>query len=1334
MPAYIYKVSEYDHRAERQQFKAVAELLYRKYGNAPDPCILIGNYNIEGVELDALLITTGGVRILEFKNWGGKIVARENGQWLSDGRVIEGGAAQKTPYQQIKLNKSRASEGLKKLLGHLMDGQTLSATIIFSKKATIDTTQLSDRVRLWLSVCDKAHLESILNSNHTTLKPEAIMAIPALLRIEEFAVERDNDYTIPHPADIDVYRPETATELIAELERALGYAPNYHKVYAAFNSVLQRFVGQQLEQAKARFAGLYAKVDYLLKEHEASRELIWRTNDTRVRLRRFAQAADGDETASKEMEHYHLHDFRNLCQFIAFIADDEVPQSARAHYPVGELKPSQRQLIGDCMRVKVEQWDDDFVYATAEQATDGTTIKVCYGAANNAYGHDWTYLATLFYKDAQLNLVRPRLEGGIYYPELFIFEPDYLVDVSSVARCFTPYADSAFVHLLHKIEPRAASEAIVLGNLASQFLDESIHSQPGDKGYGQSVKDFFKSNALPLLTTPLGPKFHTEAQRQRRIIEDTISDKLPSLNKDFNAKEGMVEPSFFSETLGLQGRMDFLQLDYKVLLEQKSGKGGFPSDPKFVYPKYSEEHYVQLLLYMAIIRYNYRNVYEANKERLNAYLLYSKYAEPLVGIGSSPQTLHKALKIRNEMVWAEMLYTQPGGFRILESLSPDTLVKKKVSSPIWGNQIIETMRPLHEASELEKAYMLRFMTFIANEHVLAKMGSKEKECSGFASMWQDTLDDKLQAGNIYCGLHLQTPETTEGGIESVTLNYSEGQGNDMANFRVGDIVVVYPYDKGHTPDGRQTMVFRCTITDLQPDHVVLKLRAAQTDGRVFEKERGKLWAMEHDFMESSFSSLYRAMYAFLSAPKERKDLLLLQRAPRVDDTKRLKGDYGAFNELSLRVKQADDFFLIVGPPGTGKTSFGMLNTVKEQLLEPGTCVLLTAYTNRAVDEICGKLSAEEPAIDYIRLGGEQSCAEEYRSKLLCNRIQDCENIGDLRRQVAETRVFVGTTTALNSGLALLELKQFDLCVIDEASQILEPHIIGLLSHNKAGVPSIKKFVMIGDHKQLPAVVAQSQEVSRVHDVALNDIHLTDCRLSLFERLFKQYHDNSAVTYMLTRQGRMHHDIALFPSHAFYADRLKEVPLPHQQASLPLTGNGNDHIADLLATRRVAFIDVEAPEESPSDKVNQAEADIIAAIVMKIYERERETFDPLRTVGVIVPYRNQIATVRNTLDRQDIKILHDITIDTVERYQGSQRKYIIYGFTIQKYYQLRFLTGNVFIDIDGSLIDRKLNVAMTRAEEHLLLVGNARLLANNPTFNRLIDFIRRRQGYYKLGEA
>lgn len=1124
-----------------------------------------------------------------------------------------------------------------------------------------------------------------------------------------------------------MYEPENIFFYFDELEHALRLVPDYPKVYNAFNTVFRRCLEQKTATTALNLVGTFAQTDYLLKASGASPQLIKSTNDTRVRLRKRG------EIPPEQMQKHYLYDFRNLCRFIAWVCHTEIPPALEAKFPTVQETEYTPKLVGDYLRVIVDRWDDEYLYVQTDVTIHGELTQVGYAHNTSSYDFDWTYLKALLYQGAQLNLIRPREKNGIVYPELIIFEPDYLVDISTVSRCFENYAESPMVNLIKKLQPAQNTEAIVLGNFAGQLLDETLHQLPQTHSYAQSVKEFFKNNAINLSTAGIGPDFHNNAKQQKLHIAHAMNEVLPSTVSQFDPKDGMVEPSFFSEMLGLQGRMDYLQLDFRVLLEQKSGKGAFPSDHPDI-PKHKEDHYVQMLLYMAIIRYNYREVYEKNNRELHAFLLYSRYKESLIGLGFAPELIFRAIKVRNGIAWAEMQYARPNGFRILDTLTPEKMNMKQVDNPLWNRyqsvQIAEFLNPIQQSSKLEKAYFFRFLTFIANEHLLSKFGNKTKENSGFASKWHDSLEEKLQAGNIYDRLTLISPNSgTTGNIQEVKLRFSEYEDNYMSNFRTGDIVILYPYEAGKEPDVRTTMVFRSTIEDITTDNILLKLRANQTDARIFLLNKDKQWAIEHDFLESSYNPLYRGMYAFLSAPKERKELLLLKREPTHDSNITLKGDYGKFNDLSLKVKQAKDFFLIIGPPGAGKTSYGMLNTLKEELLEENSSILLLSYTNRAVDEICSKLLEE--GIDFIRIGGRLSCSPEYRDKLLDAKVQNCPNINEVRNTIISTRVFAGTTSSLNANIALFQLKKFSLAIIDEASQILEPHLIGLLSAHSKGIPVIRKFVFIGDHKQLPAVVQQTPDVSRVEEPELRDILLTDCRLSLFERLLKKYGQDESVTYLLRHQGRMHHDIARFPNQAFYNNALMEIPLPHQHARLPQQGNGENGIEDLLRTRRIAFIAAEAPQETVSKKVNQTEADIIAATVLKIYEMERDSFEPERTVGVIVPYRNQIATIRNTLDKSGIPALHDITIDTVERFQGSQRKYIIYGFTIQEAYQLKFLTDNVFEDKDGSVIDRKLNVAVTRAREHLILVGNAQLLAQDPIFSDLMIFIRKMNGFFQI---
>lgn len=1113
---------------------------------------------------------------------------------------------------------------------------------------------------------------------------------------------------------------ETASDFYKELL----YAVNLNDIQTTYNiyyNVFVRLINQQTTFTNIELVGTFAKTDYLLKEHNADFKLRQSTNDFRVRR---LHKNNAGKQAAKDLERYRRHDFKTLCLFIKCILNSEIPDQCQTLFPKETLEKQQRILLDqneEYKRIIVNRWDDTFIYGTIDSESV-SEIMVCYVHGNQYYNYDWTYLKKLLCKGSQLNLIRPRIENNIIYPELIIFEPDYLVDISSIATCFENYATSSVVYLLNKIKATTPTEHTVLGNLAGLLLDEEINHP--ELSYNENAIEFYRKNALNLIATDFPDNFHQKAKQQKQNIHNAIYNILPATVEKYNIQNVMTEPTFFSEMLGMQGRMDFLQLDNHVIIEQKSGRCGFPqSNPDT--PVVNIKHYVQILLYMALLRYNYREQYEKNNRQLHAFLLYSKYKNSLLGIGFAPELLFTALKVRNEITWSEIYYSK-GGIKLLETLTPDKINVNKVHNRLWTDyqlpQIEQLLAPIKNATELERTYYIRFLTFIEREHLLSKLGSHTKDHSGFAATWHNTLDEKQQAGNIYVNLTLTYPtKKHKGSVDNVILNFAEQDTNDISNFRKGDIVILYPYVKGTIPDARKTMLFRCTIEDIHIDRIVLRLRAQQSNANVFTRNIKSAWAVEHDFMESSFSSLYHGMHAFLSAPKERKDLLLLQRQPDTDTSKTLIGDYKTFNTLSTKVKQALDLFLIIGPPGTGKTSYGLMTTLCEELQDPNSYILLLAYTNRAVDEICSKLT--ENGIDFIRIGSPLSCEQAYHPYLLEEKAKTCNNTKALKDMILNARVFAGTTTAFSSHTSILKIRHFTLAIIDEASQILEPHLLGLLSTIHENRPAIRKFVMIGDHKQLPAVVQQNSEESRVTEKSLNSIMLTDCRLSLFERLLRKYRNNPSVTYTLIHQGRMHHDIAEFPNQNFYEGTLQEVPLPHQLRPIETisTLKSDDRtFSAILDTCRLAFIDVPTPEQSPSDKVNSSEAEIIAELVIDIYRRT-PNFNASTTLGIIVPYRNQIATIRNYISNYDIPELNAITIDTVERYQGNQRDYIIYGFTIQKYYQISFLTDNTFEE-NGYIIDRKLNVVMTRARESLILVGNASLLQRNVVFSKLIKYI------------
>jgi hypothetical protein len=1121
----------------------------------------------------------------------------------------------------------------------------------------------------------------------------------------------------------------------------MGLTPEIVYSYATLNRLFLQFLNTQTEHNRILLSGTFAKMDYLLKEHNASQELKHRVNNLRIRLRR-------RETLSEEILAKHIYDdISALSEFIKLVgATDSMENEElstlqslwgdRQDKASADKAPTKGSLIGEYCRMIVERCDENFIYGSLdndEYPSVCVSLKQAYASTSDV---NHSYLRNIVTPGCQLNLVRPRLEAGIIFCEIIIYEPDYLVDVSNIAGCFESYTTSALVSLIKRISPAPKGDAINLGNFAGQMLDEEIHcnelSTDSMRSYAESAKEFFRNNAITLAANPPGHNFNDDARRQKLNIHRALKEDMRSEIHSFDTRNVIVEPTFFSEMLGLQGRMDMLQLDYKVVLEQKSGKGGYIRNDDLTHAIAKEQHYVQLLLYMAILRYNYREIYDRNNHELHAFLLYSKYDRSLVSKGFAPQLLAKAFEVRNNIVYNELHYATDG-FEILDTLDPMEL-NEKSGDALWQRftlpQLNATLSPIQEADTLSKLYYYRFMRFVAMEHLYAKIGNRRRIDSGFSSTWLLSCEEKREAGNIFMGLRMAIPQqSTEGGIQELSLTFEEAYSDDLANFRIGDIVILYSYKRDSEPDARRNIVFRGSLKSYDKHDITLQLRAPQSDARVFKRDENNLWAIEHDFLESSFSSYYKSLQYFLIAPQHRRDLLLFQREPEIDKSRALKGDYGDFNELALHVKQARDFYIIIGPPGTGKTSYGMLTTLQEELLEPESSVLIMSYTNRAIDEVCSKLV--EADIDFMRIGSRLSCAPEYHSYIIAERVKTCNNIHEVREVLMRNRVYVATTSALNSQSDIFTLKHFDLAIIDEASQILEPHLIGLLSRHKSdGSCAIRKFVMIGDHKQLPAVVQQSAEESAIKIAELNEIGLTNCRISLFERLLKRYKENPAVTYMLNRQGRMHHDIAEFPSQFFYEGLLTEVPLKHQLRPLPKYNNDTDNIYNnIVQQSRMSFIDVMPDSTSHSDKINVAEARTVALIVKEIYHREGAAYST-DSIGIIVPYRNQIATIRKEIECLGIATLGDICIDTVERYQGSQKRYIIYSFTISKPYQLTFLTENSFEE-NGMIIDRKLNVALTRAKESMIIVGNATLLGSYPLYKRLIEFIASRGGLYRL---
>ena len=1109
-----------------------------------------------------------------------------------------------------------------------------------------------------------------------------------------------------------------------------------------------------LKNTRHGFGNLSSQVESLCRQHNIAPQDI-------VAIQKMRRHSNSNAPILPEDVAY---DCRALAIFVSAVVQEAIPSFLVGKIPARGRTTENIQITNyRYIRCIVREWDDTTIQvAVTNQDSSEELLLVDY--MNTPDYIDFSYLRPMLREGMQLNLLDCTVTRKKVVPRLIVVEPDYLIDISTIANCFETYGHHPLLFTVNRLTPRLSNKHIVLGNFAGSALDDIINHPAG-----YDIKDTFRSNfrekALDYATCPDfdAASFKQDAERQVENIKGIVDE----IFQTFDREKAILEPSFVCERLGIQGRVDLMTTDLKLLVEQKSGKNTF-IERKYKNPHGSlhvEKHYVQVLLYYGILQYNF----QLSPKNAHIQLLYSKYPLPdgLLEVEPLQKLIREAIRFRNQAVATEFWMADNGFDRMLPLLTPQTLNLKKQNDNFYNRyllpQLTETLAPLHQLNDLERAYFTRMMTFVIKEQLVSKVGVQEGVGNSNADLWNMPLAEKKETGNIYTGLTIIEKERSSSfnGYDTITLAVPQ-QGEDfLPNFRRGDMIYLYAYKKNEAPDVRMSILFKGSLQEIHGGRLVVHLNDGQQNPDLIS---GDYFAIEHAGSDIGGTSAIRSLYTFITSNEERRQLLLGQRVPRVDKSLTLSRSYHPdYDEIILKAKQAQDYFLLIGPPGTGKTSQALQFLVREQLAgniysQPSsaysaedskhnkpsetintqhstpntqTAILLLAYTNRAVDEICNMLTENE--LDYIRIGNEFSCDPKYSDHLLKEVLDENATLNSIKSTIADARIVVATTSTMNSNAALFNIKHFDLAIIDEASQILEPNIIGLLTSQHRGGRAIRKFILIGDHKQLPAVVQQSDTEMLVEDETLKAIHLNSCANSLFERLILTERAAGRTEFVgtLHKQGRMHPDIADFANRKFYArEQLECVPLAHQlEQTLAYNETSEDETDDVLKAHRMIFIPSKPCRQlNISEKVNTEEARIITDLLRRLYRQLGKNFDPQKSVGVIVPYRNQIAMIRKEIEKLGIPELEKISIDTVERYQGSQRDIILYSFTIQSRYQLDFLTANTFYE-DGQPIDRKLNVAITRARKQLILTGNEQTLRQNQIFAELIDYIKEKGGYY-----
>lgn len=1081
--------------------------------------------------------------------------------------------------------------------------------------------------------------------------------------------------------------------------------------YRQLREALERVMRQQMMGTGLQATDLAARINYVATQFALD-------GREQNQLHTFRLTSNDILNHRKEpSEQEFLRDLRAVAYAYRKIFHEDIPPKLYTLLPKQETTPAvKREKETRIRRIRVcfDYADESYLYVRPIDVLEEEPVKVNY----NKPGVNEEFKDTVdeLWRYAQLNLLDVTVDdNGVYTPSFIVLEPDYLLDISSLAECYKDYGSHPANYFLSRLVPIENARPLLLGNIANLFLDEWIYAGEKEPDYTECMKKAFRQYPIELaaceeLRNPQKEKeFAQDCRMHFEHIRETVQKTFlqPGYNLDKN--DAVLEPSYICEALGIQGRLDYMQRDMSSFIEMKSGKADEYAMQGRLEPK--ENNRVQMLLYMAVLEYSMGQ----ERRSMHPYLLYTRY--PLLyPARASWAQVRRIINLRNCIVASEygvQLHNHPSFTqRLLAQINPSVLNQKGLQGRFWEQYLKPSISRFGERMEqltpLERTYFYTLYNFITKELYTSKSGDVNCESrTGASALWLSTLDEKRDAGEILYDLTIVENHASQAHKAFIILSIPQYEETFLPNFRNGDVVVLYERNNG-TDNVTNKMVFKGNIESITDNELRIRLRAAQQNPLVFPEN--SRYAVEHDTMDTTFRSMYLGLSSFMDANPERRELLLGQRPPRFDMAyeDRIARTTDDFERVALKAEAACDYFLLVGPPGTGKTSRALRRMVEHFYACPSTQVLLLAYTNRAVDEICRSLSAILPQVDYIRVGSELSCDARFRKHLLENVLAECNNRREVNIRMADCRIYVGTVASIASKPELFKLKHFDVAIVDEATQILEPQLLGILcARFKDGRNGIGKFILIGDHKQLPAVVLQSNEQSEVHDEGLRRIGLYNLKDSLFERLYRFHlqEEHCRAVDMLCRQGRMHPGVASFPNREFYAGKLEALGLPHQLENVDAP---------------VRFIPSERDTESVSGKTNQNEARIVAQLAADVYHLYKETFEVNRTLGVITPYRSQIALIRKEIQALGISALNEISVDTVERYQGSERDVIIYSFCVNYLYQLKFLPN--LTEENGVWIDRKLNVALTRARRQLYITGVPDILSHNLIYRRLIQAI------------
>ena len=309
-----------------------------------------------------------------------------------------------------------------------------------------------------------------------------------------------------------------------------------------------------------------------------------------------------------------------------------------------------------------------------------------------------------------------------------------------------------------------------------------------------------------------------------------------------------------------------------------------------------------------------------------------------------------------------------------------------------------------------------------------------------------------------------------------------------------------------------------------------------------------------------------------------------------------------------------------------------------------------------------------------------------------------EQIGELVRSLKakERKVFqdiirsadIVVTTNSTAASDLISDEYFDLAVIDEGSQQVEPStLIPILRARRA--------IIAGDHHQLPPTV-----ISREAE-------------ELKQTFFARFHaSNPSSTHMLQIQYRMNEQILSFPRRKFYNDNLQSHHSVYAHSLRDIIVEMPAIISAVMSCDPVVFYDTTHGNADALEVHNQQsrsyENTYEARVTKQVVEELLQSGIKQQHIGVISPYQGQVRLIQDMLE------LSEIEVNSVDGFQGREKEVII----------LSLVRANEEKNI-GFLSDlRRLNVAITRAKRKLVIVGHHETLSSHPVYEEWLGEVKR----------